>query len=216
MILIYVLDIGLTWPKDQIWAPILAKPNTGHGPGRRDNQPSDLRAPKDRPWNVGYSRPELTNPYIIGPTMGIQSGDQLSPRYILYIGAVCGDILTKPMMVNQDEEGVAYSDHSSDERHQDQQQVDLDLNATANGSTESADRNVDTGGTQNSQPKSGGDNFGGQRSTSAFDRLGPGNPDPKPFGGIGTDETQIIQELRHRMQAMELEVKGLRKENIEL
>ncbi|MED6157398.1 hypothetical protein PIB30_022807 [Stylosanthes scabra] len=97
-----------------------------------------------------------------------------------------------------------------------QQQVELDLNATANGSTESVGRNVETGGTQNGQPKSGGDNSGGRRSTSAFDRLGPGSPGPNLFGGIGSYETQIIQELRHRMQAMEVEVKELRKENVEL
>ncbi|MED6174939.1 hypothetical protein PIB30_073626 [Stylosanthes scabra] len=72
------------------------------------------------------------------------------------------------------------------------------------------------GGTQNGQPKSGGDNSGGRRSTSAFDRLGPGNPDPRPFGGIGSNDTHIIQELRHHMQAMEVEVKGLRKENVKL
>ncbi|MED6157989.1 hypothetical protein PIB30_028699 [Stylosanthes scabra] len=123
-------------------------------------------------------------------------------------------------MVNQDEEGVPYTDHSGNERHQNQQQnqqqVDLDLNATANGSQESAGRNAETGGTQNGQPNSGDDNSGGQRSTSAFDRLGPSDPGPRPFGGIGSDNAQIIQDLRHRMQAMEVEVKGLRKENVEL
>ncbi|MED6215801.1 hypothetical protein PIB30_001418 [Stylosanthes scabra] len=97
-----------------------------------------------------------------------------------------------------------------------QQQVDLGLNATANASQESVGRNAETGGTQNGQPNSDGDNSGGRRSTSAFDRLGPGNPDPRPFGGIGSDDTQIIQELRHRMQVMEIEVKGLQKENVEL
>ncbi|MED6135759.1 hypothetical protein PIB30_049649 [Stylosanthes scabra] len=123
-------------------------------------------------------------------------------------------------MVNQDEEGVAYTDHSGDERHQNQQQnqqqVDLDLNATANGSQESAGRNAETGGTQNGQPNPGGNNPEGRRSTGAFDRLGPGHPEPRPFGGIGSDDTQIMQDLRHRMQAMELEVKELRKENTEL
>ncbi|MED6109231.1 hypothetical protein PIB30_031547 [Stylosanthes scabra] len=122
-------------------------------------------------------------------------------------------------MVNRDEEGAVYSDHSRDERppnQQNQQQVDLDLNATANASQESAGRNARTGEAQNSQPNSGGDTSRGQRSTSAFDRLSPGDPDPRPFGGIGSDNTQIIQDLRHRMQAMEAEVKGLRKENVEL
>ncbi|MED6115062.1 hypothetical protein PIB30_086572 [Stylosanthes scabra] len=90
-------------------------------------------------------------------------------------------------MVNQDEEGVPYTDHSGDEQHQNPQpnpqQVDLDLNATANGSQESAGRNAETDGAQS------GDRSGGQRSTSAFDRLGSGNPEPRPFGGIG-DETR--------------------------
>ncbi|MED6169313.1 hypothetical protein PIB30_020293 [Stylosanthes scabra] len=94
--------------------------------------------------------------------------------------------------------------------------VGLDLNATANGSQESASRNAETGGTQNGQPNPNDNNPGGRRSTSAFDRLGPGQPEPRLFGGIGSDDTQIMQDLRHRMQAMELEVKELRKENIEL
>ncbi|MED6204267.1 hypothetical protein PIB30_007738 [Stylosanthes scabra] len=110
---------------------------------------------------------------------------------------------SKPTMVNQDEEGIPYTDHSGDEQHRNLQQADLDLNATANGSTRSVDRNAEAGGTQNGQPGSSGDNSGGRRSTSAFDRLGP-----KPFGEIGSDKSQIIQELRHRMQAMELQVKG--------
>ncbi|MED6171080.1 hypothetical protein PIB30_037279 [Stylosanthes scabra] len=54
------------------------------------------------------------------------------------------------------------------------------------------------------------------RSSSAFDKLGLGGRDPNPFGGIGSDESRITQELRHRMQAMELEVRELRKENVEL
>ncbi|MED6167612.1 hypothetical protein PIB30_004423 [Stylosanthes scabra] len=71
-------------------------------------------------------------------------------------------------------------------------QVDLDLNAITNGSQESAGRNAETGGTQNGQPNPGSNNPGGQRSTSAFDRLGPGHPEPRPFGGIGSDDTQIM------------------------
>ncbi|MED6202345.1 hypothetical protein PIB30_104411 [Stylosanthes scabra] len=122
-------------------------------------------------------------------------------------------------MVNRDEEGAVYSDHFGDERppnQQNQQQVDLDLNATADASQESAGRNAGMGEAQNGQPNSGDDTSGGQRSTSAFDKLGPRKPDPRPFGGIGSDNTQIIQDLRHRMQVMEAEVKGLRKENMEL
>ncbi|MED6217650.1 hypothetical protein PIB30_019600 [Stylosanthes scabra] len=94
--------------------------------------------------------------------------------------------------------------------------VGLDLNTTANGSQESAGRNAESGGTQNSQPNPSGHNPEGRRNTSAFDRLGPGHPEPRPFGGIGSDDTQIMQDLRHRMKAMELEVKELRKENTEL
>ncbi|MED6132485.1 hypothetical protein PIB30_019459 [Stylosanthes scabra] len=123
-------------------------------------------------------------------------------------------------MVNQDEEGVPYTDHSGDEQRQNPQpnpqQVDLDLNATVNGSKESAGRNAETDGAQNGQPNSSGDRSGGRRSTNAFDRLGPGNPEPRTLGGIGSDNNQIMQDLRHRMQAMELEVKELRKENTEL
>ncbi|MED6203775.1 hypothetical protein PIB30_002539 [Stylosanthes scabra] len=89
-------------------------------------------------------------------------------------------------MVNQDEEGVPYDDPSGDEQRQNPQpnpqQVDLDLNATVNGSQE----------------------------------LGPGNSEPRPFGGIGSNPNQIMQDLRHRMQAMEHEVKELRSENTEL
>ncbi|MED6108871.1 hypothetical protein PIB30_028190 [Stylosanthes scabra] len=113
-------------------------------------------------------------------------------------------------MVNQDEEGVVCSDHSEDERHQNQQQnqqqAGLDLNTTANGSQESAGRNAETGVTQNDQLNQSDNNPGGRRSTNAFDRLGPGHPEPKPFGGIGLDDTQIMQDLRHHMQAMELEL----------
>ncbi|MED6203488.1 hypothetical protein PIB30_115999, partial [Stylosanthes scabra] len=67
-----------------------------------------------------------------------------------------------------------------------------------------------TDGAQNNQLNSGGDRSGGRRNASAFDRLGPGNSEPRPFGGIGTDPNQIMQDLRHHMQAMEHEVKELR------
>ncbi|MED6111847.1 hypothetical protein PIB30_056123 [Stylosanthes scabra] len=97
--------------------------------------------------------------------------------------------LPKLTMVNQDEEGVVYSDHSGDERpqnQQNQQQVDLDLNSTANASQESVGRNTEAAGTQNGQPNLNSNNLEGRRSTSAFDRLGPGQPALRPFGGIGT------------------------------
>ncbi|MED6203234.1 hypothetical protein PIB30_113554, partial [Stylosanthes scabra] len=51
---------------------------------------------------------------------------------------------------------------------------------------------------------------------SAFDRIGPSGPNPRPFCGTGSNESQIAQELRHRMQAMESEVRELRKENAKL
>ncbi|MED6187279.1 hypothetical protein PIB30_074916, partial [Stylosanthes scabra] len=125
----------------------------------------------------------------------------------------------KSTMVNQDEEGVPYDDPSGDEQRQNPQpnpqQADLDLNSTANGSQESAERNAETDGAQNGQLNSSGDRSGGRQSTSAFDRLGLGNSKPRPFGRIGSDPNQIMQDLRHRMQAMELEVKELWKENTE-
>ncbi|MED6213872.1 hypothetical protein PIB30_097555 [Stylosanthes scabra] len=52
-------------------------------------------------------------------------------------------------MVNQDEEGVAYTDHSGDEQRRDQQperqQEELDLNATANDGTRVNDVYMDLG-----------------------------------------------------------------------
>ncbi|MED6171794.1 hypothetical protein PIB30_044148 [Stylosanthes scabra] len=53
-------------------------------------------------------------------------------------------------------------------------------------------------------------------ATSTFDRIGESGSNPQPFGKIGSDESQIAQELRHCMQAMELEVRELRKENAKL
>ncbi|MED6145857.1 hypothetical protein PIB30_029088 [Stylosanthes scabra] len=66
--------------------------------------------------------------------------------------------------------------------------MELDLNATANEATGNGNANTDSGG----------------------------GPTPRPFGGIGSNESQIAQDLRHRMQSMELEVRELRKENAEL
>ncbi|MED6174569.1 hypothetical protein PIB30_070276 [Stylosanthes scabra] len=106
-------------------------------------------------------------------------------------------------MADQDVEGVVYTDHSGDDQRQNQQQQQaLDLNATANEATGSGNpppRNLTQGNRQ-----------------SAFDRIGPGGPTQRPFGGTGSDESQIAQELRHRMQAMESEVWELRKESTKL
>ncbi|MED6212568.1 hypothetical protein PIB30_084697 [Stylosanthes scabra] len=59
-------------------------------------------------------------------------------------------------MVNQDEEGVVYTDHSGDEHRRVQQtelqQEALDLNAIANDITGVDEANVDSGGVQNGRP----------------------------------------------------------------
>ncbi|MED6160380.1 hypothetical protein PIB30_051005 [Stylosanthes scabra] len=118
-------------------------------------------------------------------------------------------------MADQDVEGVVYADHSGDDQHRNQQQQQaLDLNATANEATGSGNVNTKSGGTQNGQPPPRNPTQGNRQN--AFDRIGPSGPNPRPFGGTGSDESQIAQELRHRMQAMESEVRELRKENAEL
>ncbi|MED6112733.1 hypothetical protein PIB30_064309 [Stylosanthes scabra] len=118
-------------------------------------------------------------------------------------------------MADQDVEGVVYIDHSGDDQRQNQQQQQaLDLNTTANEATGSGNVNTDSGGTQNGQPPPRNPTQGNRQS--AFDRIGPSGPTQRPFGGTGSDESQIAQELRHRMQAMESEVRELRKENAEL
>ncbi|MED6176630.1 hypothetical protein PIB30_090070 [Stylosanthes scabra] len=112
------------------------------------------------------------------------------------------------------EEGVVYTDHSGDDQRRNQQQQQaLDLNATTNEATGSGNVNTDSGGIQNGQPPPRNPIQGNRQS--AFDRIGLGGPTQWPFGGT-VDESQIAQELRHRMQAMELEVRELRKENAEL
>ncbi|MED6120307.1 hypothetical protein PIB30_019630 [Stylosanthes scabra] len=65
-----VPDIGPARPNIQTWAPTSTKPNTRHRPSRRDNRLSDLRAPESEHGKVGYSRPVLTNPYVIEPITG--------------------------------------------------------------------------------------------------------------------------------------------------
>ncbi|MED6196996.1 hypothetical protein PIB30_052641 [Stylosanthes scabra] len=117
-------------------------------------------------------------------------------------------------MANQDVEGVVYIDHSGDDQCRDQQQQTLDLNTTTNEATGSGNANTDSGGMQNGQPPPRNPIQGNRQS--AFDRIGPGGPTQRPFGGTRLDESQIAQELRHRMQAMELKVRELRKENAEL
>ncbi|MED6176433.1 hypothetical protein PIB30_088184 [Stylosanthes scabra] len=98
-------------------------------------------------------------------------------------------------MANQDEEGVVYTDHSGVEQRELQQQT-LYLNATANEATGSGNANTDSG--------------------ECFRQDWTKRSDPRPFGGIRSDKSQIAKELRHHMQAMELEVQDLRKENAEL
>ncbi|MED6152313.1 hypothetical protein PIB30_090735 [Stylosanthes scabra] len=98
-------------------------------------------------------------------------------------------------MANQDEEGVVYTDHSGDDQRRDQQrelqQQGLDLNATANEATGSGNANMNLGGIQNGQPPPHNPNHGNRQS--AFDRIGPSGPTPRPFGGIGSDESQITR-----------------------
>ncbi|MED6164017.1 hypothetical protein PIB30_085554, partial [Stylosanthes scabra] len=107
-------------------------------------------------------------------------------RYIPYIGAVCGELpLRNLTMVNQDEEGVAHTDHSDDEgsrnrrperqnNQQNQPQPDLDLKSTANEASGSGNANVISGGAHDGQQQPPY-NESGNRS-SAFDRLGTGGP----------------------------------------
>ncbi|MED6183419.1 hypothetical protein PIB30_037688 [Stylosanthes scabra] len=117
-------------------------------------------------------------------------------------------------LADQDVEGVVYTDHSGDDQRQNQQQQTLDLNATANEATGSGNANADSGGIQNGHPPPRNPIQGNRQS--AFDRIGLSGPTQRPFGGIGSDKSQIAQELRHRMQTMELEVREFRKENVEL
>ncbi|MED6145735.1 hypothetical protein PIB30_028096 [Stylosanthes scabra] len=121
-------------------------------------------------------------------------------------------------MANQDEEGVAYTDHSGDEQRQyqqpEQQQEALDLNATVNDATGTNGTNVNLEDLQNRRPPTPVAER--SRNQSAFHRLGPGDPTPKPFGGIGTDESCITQELRHRIVSMEHVVQELQRENAKL
>ncbi|MED6202353.1 hypothetical protein PIB30_104522, partial [Stylosanthes scabra] len=83
-----------------------------------------------------------------------------------------------------------------------------------NEATGSGNVNTNSGGIQNGQPPPRNPTQGNRQS--AFDRIGPGGPTQRPFGGTGSDESEIAQELRYRMQAMESEVRELRKENAEL
>ncbi|MED6162842.1 hypothetical protein PIB30_074270 [Stylosanthes scabra] len=101
---------------------------------------------------------ELSNPYLAKlcnalspfshkpPAFCLGTSDYVgSPethrKYILYIFAICGDLSQRDRftMVNQDEEGVAYTDHSGDGQRRDRQpecrQEELGLNATANDIT---------------------------------------------------------------------------------
>ncbi|MED6148470.1 hypothetical protein PIB30_053455 [Stylosanthes scabra] len=106
---------------------------------------------------------------------------------------------------NPSKEGVVYTDHSADDQRRNKQrelqQQALDLNAATNEATGSGNVNTDSRDVQNGQPPH---------------RSGPAIRPPDPSRGIGSDESQIVQELRDRMQAMELEVRKLRKENAEL
>ncbi|MED6189369.1 hypothetical protein PIB30_095380 [Stylosanthes scabra] len=132
--------------------------------------------------------------------------------------------------VNQDEEGVAYLDHFDDEQCRnpqlEHQQEELDLNVTANDGTRIDDANMDSGSIRNGRPQPHAASPNGRRIPNAIDRRWSGgtshnqeqrrSPSPRPFGGIGSNEFRITEELRHRMQAMKLEVQELQRENVEL
>ncbi|MED6220378.1 hypothetical protein PIB30_044257 [Stylosanthes scabra] len=95
-----------------------------------------------------------------------------------------------------------------------QQPEGLDLNATAHDAAASNEANIGLAGKHVAPtPTPEGER---RRSTSAFDRLAPGEDNPRPFGEIGSSESQITQELRHQMQLMEQIVKELQRENTEL
>ncbi|MED6221942.1 hypothetical protein PIB30_059611 [Stylosanthes scabra] len=94
-------------------------------------------------------RSTLLQPSSLAPPVTPEAPNPLKVHFVHW-RSLWG--LPKLTMVNQDEEGVVYSDHSGDERpqnQQNQQQVDLDFNATANASQESAGRNTEAAGTQN-------------------------------------------------------------------
>ncbi|MED6145519.1 hypothetical protein PIB30_025989 [Stylosanthes scabra] len=131
-------------------------------------------------------RPKSSSDPYKGPTISIAGSTQDRDHICIDLVRIYPLNNRKPPRIYKEEissppneEGVPYIDHSGDEQRQNPQpnpqQVDLDLNATANGSQDSAGRNAETDGAQNGQPNSGGDRSRGRRSTSAFDRLGPGN-----------------------------------------
>ncbi|MED6220536.1 hypothetical protein PIB30_045736 [Stylosanthes scabra] len=100
---------------------------------------------------------------------GYAGSPKIPRRYIPYIGAVCGD---------------------SPQR--DRQWLTKSRKATGSGNAK-----TDSGGIQNGKPPLHNPNHGNRQS--AFDRIGPSGPTPRPFGEIGSDESQIAQELRHCM-----------------
>ncbi|MED6188666.1 hypothetical protein PIB30_088013 [Stylosanthes scabra] len=57
----------------------------------------------------------------------------------------------------------------------------------ANEATGSGNANTDSGGIQNEQPPPRNPIQGNRQS--AFDRIGPGGPTQRPFGGTGSDES---------------------------
>ncbi|MED6201022.1 hypothetical protein PIB30_090971, partial [Stylosanthes scabra] len=73
----------------------------------------------------------------------------------------------------------------------------LDLNTAANDAIGIGNTNADSGGLQNGHPQPQNPNSGSR--PSAFDRLSSSGPISRPFRDIGWDESQIAQELRHRM-----------------
>ncbi|MED6217383.1 hypothetical protein PIB30_017229 [Stylosanthes scabra] len=235
------LDEVLFWtlgphgPKGKHGSKSHSRPNKKH---ESANQPYDSSAPSKqvleyRTRKLAANRPRIRQAYIgyIKGRSVLPSGTSSKLYLIVVLSKAPKSLFGDSFLVRYSYPYqlsafcLGTSGHSEspkpleDERRQNQQnqqQVDLDLNATANASQESAGRNTETGGTQNCQPNPNGNNPRGRRSTSAFDRLGLGQLEPLLFGGIGLDDTQIMQDLRHRMQVMEREVKELQKENTEL
>ncbi|MED6195080.1 hypothetical protein PIB30_034624 [Stylosanthes scabra] len=157
-----------------------------------------------------------------GPTSTYMRKEQLKHKTPISIRI---SLEFRIVLRDQELEGI---DHSGDEQHrshqyQNNQYEELDLNTNPNGNTGVEDANMNSGAAQNGglQPRvtiletrriqstvnscwSGGNSLNrDQRRT----------PPPRPFGGIGSNEHRISQELRHCMQSVEHKVQELRREN---
>ncbi|MED6127657.1 hypothetical protein PIB30_090059 [Stylosanthes scabra] len=117
-------------------------------------------------------------------------------------------------MANQEQEGVAHTDHSGDEQRREINNLNVNK------------RSWTSRGVQNIRPHPHTTNPGGRRIPSTIDKRWSGktshnteqrqSPSSRPFRGIGSEEFRITQQLRHRMQSIQHGVRELRKENLEL